>query len=493
MGVSPSTVSRITGLETHYKNFNTGNAAMLPQQLAIIGQGNDDAVYSLDKYEIEGSADAVAQKYGYGSPLHLAALQLFPKAGAMATFPVYILPVAKGAQWTKAQGEILITGDAATKAGSGTVSVGGVDAEFSVAKGATASETMAAIVAAINAVLEMPAAAAVTEAFGDVPEHITLTAKWSGVLGNSITIVMDADLPGLTVAITAFADGAGTPDVTSALEKIGQKWITFVLSTFDYKAGSILDTYQAWGEGRWSVLQKMPCIVAHGCTDNYTTRTAISDERKNDYINFLVPSVGSPELPFVVAAKGLLDDIITTADSNPPQNYKGQLKGLKAGSDDAQETPQIRNQSILKGASNNIKSGNVAELNDIVTFYHPDSEGKYPGRRYVVDAVKLMNIVYNCRLITESDDVKGAPLVPDAQVTTNPKAIKPKTVKGWLATLADSLAKNAIISDADFTKENLQVGINSENPKRLDYVFPCKLSGNVEVISGDIYFGFYLG
>ena len=295
------------------------------------------------------------------------------------------------------------------------------------------------------------------------------------------------------MAITAFADGAGTPDVTSALEKIGQKWITFVLSTFDYKAESILDTYQTWGEGRWSVLQKMPCIVAHGCTDNYTTRTAISDERKNDYINFLVPSVGSPELPFVVAAKGLLDDIITTADSNPPQNYKGQLTGLKAGSDEAQENPQIRNQSILKGASNNIKSGNVAELNDIVTFYHPDSEGKYPGRRYVVDAVKLMNIVYNCRLITESDDVKGAPLVPDSQVTTNPKAIKPKTVKGWLANLAHSLALNAIISDEDFTKENLTVKINSENSKRVDYVFPCKLSGNVEVISGDIYFGFYLG
>ena len=93
---------------------------MLPQQLAIIGQGNDDAVYSLDKYEIEGSADAVAQKYGYGSPLHLAALQLFPKAGAMATFPVYILPVTKEEQWTKAQGEILVTGTA-TKAGSGTL------------------------------------------------------------------------------------------------------------------------------------------------------------------------------------------------------------------------------------------------------------------------------------------------------------------------------------------------------------------------------------
>ena len=491
MGVSPSTVSRITGLETHYKNFNTGNAAMLPQQLAIVGQGNDGTTYSLDKYEIEGSADAVAQKYGYGSPLHLAALQLFPKAGAMATFPVYILPVKKGEQWVAAKGSILITGTA-TKAGSGKVSIGGVDAEFAVAKGATADETITAIVAAINAVLEMPAVAAKVAVEGETPAHIGLTAKWSGILGNSISIGIDADLPGLTVSITAFTDGAGTPDVTDALDKIGQKWVTFVLDTFDYKAGSALDTYQSWGEGRWSVLQKMPCLVAHGCTDNYTTRTAITDERKNDYINFLIVSVGSPELPFVVAAKALLNDIVTTADKNPPQNYKGQLTGLKAGSDLAQETPTIRNQSLLKGSSTNIKSGNVAELCDIVTMYHPEAEGKYPGRRYVVDAVKLMNIEYNCRLITESDDVKGAPLVPDKQVTTNPAAIQPKTIKGWLANLAHSLALNAIISDEDFTKENLSVGINGENPKRVDYVFPCKLSGNVEVISGDIYFGFYL-
>ena len=492
MGVSPSTVSRITGLETHYKNFNTGNAAMLPQQLAIVGQGNDRTTYSLDKYEIEGSATAVAEKYGYGSPLHLAALQLFPKSGAMATFPVYILPIKKGEQWAAANGSILVSGTA-TAAGKGTVSIGGIDAEFIIAKNATAADVMANIVSAINAVLEMPATASISEATESDPAHIALTAKWSGVLGNSITIEIDADSPGLTIAITAFADGAGTPDVTDALNKIGQTWVTFVLDTFDYKAGSALDTYQEWGEGRWSVLQKTPALVAHGCTDSYTTRTGITDSRKSDYINFLLTSVGSPELPFVVAAKALLKDVITTADSNPPQNYKGQLTGLKAGKDELQETPPIRNQSLLKGASTNIKSGSVAELCDVVTMYHPDGEGKYPGRRHVVDAVKLMNIVYNCRLITESDEVKGAPLVPDKQVTTNPKAIKPKTVKGWLANLAHSLALAAIISDEDFTKENLVVGINSENPKRIDYVFPAKLSGNVEGISGDIYFGFYLG
>jgi hypothetical protein len=36
------------------------------------------------------------------------------------------------------------------------------------------------------------------------------------------------------------------------------------------------------------------------------------------------------------------------------------------------------------------------------------------------------------------------------------------------------------------------VKIDSTNPKRLNVRYPVKLSGNVEVTSTDIYFGFYL-
>ena len=61
-----------------------------------------------------------------------------------------------------------------------------------------------------------------------------------------------------------------------------------------------------------------------------------------------------------------------------------------------------------------------------------------------------------------------------------------------LRNLADSLALNAIISDADFTKANITSAIDGSNPKRLNTTFPVKLSGNVEVNSTDIYFGFYV-
>ena len=64
-----------------------------------------------------------------------------------------------------------------------------------------------------------------------------------------------------------------------------------------------------------------------------------------------------------------------------------------------------------------------------------------------------------------------------------------------LANLAGSLAlgKSAIISDPGFTKTNMTVAIDDTNPKRINTVFPVKLSGNVEVNSTDVYFSFYFG
>ena len=490
MGVSSSAVSRVTGISVTPKNFNTGSAAMLPQRLVVIGQGNDDVVYDTKKYVCQGTAYEIGQKYGLGSPLHLAALQLFPQVGAGATFPVTFIGVKAGKSDVAATGQITVSGTA-TSSGSATINLGGLEIDVVIAKGDTDTTIMTKIISAVNA--EQNRVATAAQGGGIV----NFTARWKGALGNRIYFELDSDVSGVSFTVSKFANGVGVPEITDALTEIGTSvWETFILNTFDYKdsngdALSILDDYQTWGEGRWDTLTKMPALVAHGCIDDFSTRTAVSDERKTDYINFFITSVGSPELPFVVAAKGLLG-MLSSADENPAQNYKNVLSGLARGDDSAQEAYTVRNQSVMLGASTNIINGSVAQLNDIVTFYHPDSDGKYPSRRYVVDAVKLMNIVYNLRLITEADDVVGAPLVPDEQITTNPTALQPKTFKTWFRNLATSLGLNAIISDVDFTLDNITVSIDSENSKRVNYVFPVKVSGNVEVVSGDVYFGQYV-
>jgi phage tail sheath gpL-like len=467
---------------------------MLPQRLVVIGVGNSDVNYDTKKYVCEGTAYEIGQKYGFGSPLHLAALQLFPQVGSGATFPVTFIGVKFGeSEGAAASGQISIEGSA-TSAGTVVIDLAGLEIEVTIAKGDTADDIKTKIINAVNAQTNRVATASATS--GSV---VNLTSRWDGVLGNRISLEVSSDVSGVAFTVTEFANGAGTPDVTAALSEIGTSvWETFVLDTFDYmtksnstiSAASTLDTYQTWGEGRWDTLTKMPVLVAHGCVDDFATRTAVSDARKLDYVNFFITSVGSSELPFVVAAKGLLG-MLTVADENPPQNYKNALTGLSRGDDTVQEDYTVRNQSVLKGASTNIVKGSVAQLNDIVTFYHPDADGKYPSRRYVVDAVKLMNIVYNLRLITEEDDVTGAPLLPNEQATVNPTALKPKDFKTWLRNLANTLGLNAIISDVNFTRDNITVSIDSENSKRVNYVFPIKVSGNVEVVSGDVYFGRY--
>jgi len=484
--VSPATITRVTGVEASFRNFNQGNAAMLPQRLSIIGVGNDDAQYNLDKRQFF-SAARVAETYGWGSPLHLAAEQLLPSIGATAEFPVTIIPLERSALSAVATASIEAIGSA-TANGSGTVYIGGIAAEFPVLKGDGASNVLDTIKLAIDSVLSMPVIT------GNVAgDNLPLTAKWSGDIGNLIKVEIEVNAPGITLITQNLSGGAIDPIVTPALEKIGIAWETFILNTFAYDNTSRLDIYQQFVEGRWGALEKKPCLVAHGCTDDLDTRTALTHARRNDYSNFLIVSVGSRELPFVIASRALLSDIITTANRHPPQNYKGLLTGLHAGADDVQENTMQRNASITMGSSNNIKSGNVAELNDTVTFYHPANEGKFPSKRYVVDLVKLQNIIFNVRLIMEQDKLKGAPLVPDRDIVSSPVAIQPKTIKTMFINLADSLSLAAIISDADFTKKNLTVAIDSSNPKRLNVTYPVKLSGNIEVSSTEIYFGFYLG
>ena len=216
MGVSASAVSRVTGVTVTPRNFNTGSAAMLPQRLVVIGVGNSDVNYDTKKYVCEGTAYEIGQKYGFGSPLHLAALQLFPQVGSGATFPVTFIGVKFGeSEGAAASGQISIEGSA-TSAGTVVIDLAGLEIEVTIAKGDTADDIKTKIINAVNAQTNRVATASATS--GSV---VNLTSRWGGVLGNRISLEVSSDVSGVAFTATEFANGAGTPDVTAALSEIG--------------------------------------------------------------------------------------------------------------------------------------------------------------------------------------------------------------------------------------------------------------------------------
>lgn len=488
MSISQSAVARVTGVDVAFQNFNVGTAFSLPQRLAVIGQGNTLSTYALTKQLVTSSGE-VGILYGFGSPLHLASKQLFPDNNdGIKGIPVTIYPLEDDGAGVAGDGEIGAVGTA-TAQGGGTVKIGGIESANIVIPDTTDADTALGLIKiAVNAIVEMPVIGGTVLA-GVFP----IDSKWAGLSANDISIdISNLSVTGIVFSTTAFANGAANPDVDDATALIGEIWETMILNLLNYDDVATLTKYQIYGEGRWDQLVKKPLVVCSGCVDNFATRTAISDARKDDRINFLAVSVGSLELPSSIAARAIAKDIIQTANDNPPQNYKGRLTQLVAGDDSDQEDYSVRDNAVKLGASTNIKTGDVAELADIVTFYHPDGE-TIPAFRYVVDIVKLQNVEYNVRIIFESDDWKGAPLLPAGTPTVNPTAKTPNDAKTALSNLADSLALAAIIVEPDFTKENLTAEIDGTNPKRINTTFPVKLSGNVEINSVDIFFGFFLG
>ena len=485
--VDASAVARVLGIQTIFKNLR-GGILFLPQRIAVVGQGNSASVYATTKRQVTSAPEA-ASIYGFGSPIHNAVRQLFPVNGdGVGTIPVTIYPMDDDGAGVVSTGDITPT-VAPTEAASYLIRVNNIDSEeFVIATTDTIALVTAKMETAINAVLEMPIIAV------DGVTKLNFTSKWKGTSANDIVIeVIGSTTVGNSFAITQAAGGLVNPDVDDALNQVGNVWESMVLNCLDVADTTTLGKYSTFGDGRWGALVRKPLVVFTGNTaTTVTNATAVSDARKTDKTNAQLVAPGSNDLPFVTAARQLAR-IAVLANNNPPHDYGSQnADGLVPGTDGEQWTYADRDVAVKKGSSTiEVKDG-VINISDVVTFYHPTGDPT-PAYRFVVDIVKLQNIIFNLDLIFATDEWDGAPLIPDDQPTVNRAAKKPKTAVAAVAAMLDSLGLNAIISDPETAKLNTIAEIDAGNPKRLNLVTTVQLSGNTNIKSIDLEFGFFFG
>lgn len=487
--VDVSAVARVVGIKTAFKDLRAGGILFLPQRIAVIGQGATASTYTTTKAQLTSAYD-VGAAYGFGSPLHLAALQLLPANGdGVGTIPVTFYPLEDDGSGVAAAGDITPSGTA-TASASYRVKINNILSEAFVI---TATDTVAtictAMTAAINAVLEMPVVAV------DSTTTVDITAKWAGVSSNDIVVEMVEPDPtvGISWAITQPVGGLVNPDITDALAQMGNVWETMVLNCFEPSDTTTLDLYSTHNEGRWGALVRKPYVAFVGNNDTtVAAATTVPDARKTDRTNAQLVEPGGVDLPLTIAARQLAR-IAVIANNNPPRDYGSQqATGLTPGADGDQWTYVERDQAVKAGSSTiEVKDG-VVNIGDVITFYHPSGD-PLPPYRFVVDIIKLQNIIFNLDLIFATPEWDGAPLIPDDQPTINRDARKPKSAVAAIAAMLDSLALNAIISDPETAKAATQAVINDQNPKRLDVVVTVQLSGNTNIISIDLNFGFYFG
>lgn len=488
MAVDASAVARVLGISTQFRNLRTQQVLFLPQRIAVVGQGNTASTYALDRSQVT-SALEVGQTYGFGSPLHRMVAELLPSNGdGVGTVPVTVYPLEDHGSGVAAAGDITPAGTA-TATGTYRARIGGVESQaFTLATGDTVADAVAALTSAINGTLDMPVLAV-----DNASASCDLTAKWAGETGNDVAIEIIGPSLGITFAVSAMASGATNPDITTALARVGETWETMFLNGLGMSDSTALDAFQTWNEGRWQATAAKPAVVFAGETDAVlATATATTAARNTDRTNVQLVAPGSDEPPWAVAARQV-SRIARRANNNPAHGYGGLIAtGIEPGADDEQWTYTQRDVAVKAGSSTvEVVDGQV-KIGDVVTMYAPTGDPD-PAYRYVVDIVKLQNIIYNLALIFAADDWADAPLIPDDQPTTNPTAKKPRMAVAAVNATLDGLGLAAIISDTASAKEATTATIDAQNAKRINIGVTVALSGNTNIKSVDLNFGFFYG
>lgn len=487
MSIDASAVARTLGVTTQYKNLRRGSIFYLPQRIAVIAQGATASTYSAAKWQ-SWNAVEVGQRFGFGSLLHLIARELFPTNGdGVGTIPVTFYPLSDHESGVVAEGVITPTGTQTT-AQTYYARIGGVLSQaFTLPVGCNVATACDTIVAAINATLEMPVIAT------DGTTTVDLEAKWKGATGNDIKIEILGTVSGIAFGITDMASGATNPTVDSALAQIGDVWETLVINGLNIEDTTALGTYATFGEGRWLPLVRKPLVVFTGVTTaSRSSATSVSAARTTDRVNAQLTAPGSPNLPCMVAARQVAR-IAVVANNNPPMDYGAQVvSGITPGTDAQQWNYSDRDTAVKAGSSTTTVSNGEILIGDVVTMYAPTGDPS-PAYRYVVDIVRLQNVIFNLSLIFSAQEWVAAPLIPDVQATTNRAARKPRQAVAAANAMIDSLGLEAIISDPAESKKVTTASIDSMNPKRLNVEVTVPLSGNTNIRDVVLNFGFYYG
>lgn len=488
--ITPSAVARGLGIKTEFKDLRAGQILFLPQRIAILGQGSAGVVYSTDPRTVTNASE-VGSRYGYGSPLHTAALELFPVTGnGVGTIPVTVYPLAENPAGVEATGAITPPA-VATLSASYRIKVGKLEsALFVIEEDDTAADMAATITAAINATLELPVTAAVNG------NAVDLTSKWAGSSANSIKVTLEpeADIEGDAFTVTALAGGLANPDVVAALAALGSTWETLLINCQEMSDEAALDAIQTQGEARYGAEIRRPffAFTGHTLSSQDDDDTDLADARPTDRINSQVLLRNGADLPWVIAASAAAQ-VALLANENPPHDYGGRvLSGVIPSDELNTQTYTVRDATVKAGSSTlELRDGEVT-LSDVVTMYKPVGEA-VPAYRYVVDIVKIQTILYNLDLIFDSAKWRGAPLIPNDQPTVNPDARRPSDAVADVAAMIDSLEANALISDGATAKANTFAEIDAQNPKRLNVATTLQIVGNSNVLSVDFNFGFFFG
>jgi phage tail sheath gpL-like len=479
----------------------------LPQRLYILAEANtaNQATMPVEKREITSAKEA-GQLYGFGSPIHQIMRILRPISGdGVGGIPTVVFPQEEAGSATAAVAacDVVISTTATDSAThyaviNGRKDVDGIPYAYSVVKGDTDAVVMQKIVDAVNNVPGAPVVAAMVST-----TSFTLTTKWAGASAAELKVTFDN--AGKNCGITyssAVTGGTGAAVITDALTGLGNDWATILINSYGSASFDTLETFNGVPDpdvptGRYAAINWKPFISIWGSIeddkDDLVTITNAS-ARLSQVTHALAPAPLSSGFTWEAAAN-MAYLFASIAQNSPHMDVNGKsYPDMPVPSDGVigdMSDYNNRDYLVQRGSSTVDLIAGKYVVQDFVTSYHPAGEVP-PQYRYCRNLMLDFNMRYGHYLL-EQTYVVDKTIVPSNQSVSVSGTIKPKDWIQVLRSYADDLASRALIADADFMKDSIQVEVSTVNPDRLETYFRYKRTGVARISSTDAEAGFAFG
>ncbi|WP_413207973.1 phage tail sheath subtilisin-like domain-containing protein [Rhodospirillum sp. A1_3_36] len=478
---------RVPGQYVEYNNERATSALDgMPSRAVILAQMADSGTAAANTALLTRNADQAGQLFGVGS-MAWAMVAAFKKANT--TTELWVVGIPDDPAGTKATGAITIA-TAPTNTGTLVVTVSGARIRLKVTATDSLADVAAALAAEINGDAQLPVTAAVD---GVDPTKVILTCKWAGQTGNDIDLrglyYADAiQAPGVTMAFTAMAGGAGNPEIDEAIAALGDRWYSDAVMAYQDSANILAMDAEVERRRGPMVAMDMHCWSAHA--GSYTLLYGIGMARNTSGLTTMA-TTGSPVPPWIWAAAygGQATFHLKQDPGRPLQTLE--IPGVLAPADKDQLGPEERNVLLHSGIATFTTDGNSGvAIERAITGYRVNKYG-FEDKSYL--DCQTLRLLANLSFTTRARIAQRFPRHKLREDREQPPApgtavATPRVIKGELSCLYDQWAEAEWIESADQLRKDAIVQINADDRNTVDTLLPPDIINQFRVFKARIDF-----
>jgi phage tail sheath gpL-like len=433
----------------------------------------------------QGPSDAITQ----GGPGSILALMTAAYRKADPFGELWYLPLSDNGSGVKANGSIAYTA-APTQNGTHNLYIAGVNLQVAISSTMTAANVATAVVAAVAANTNLPVTAAID---GTNTYQVDFIAKNAGLTGNDIDIRTnyigaasgEVDPAGLAYTITAMANGATNPVLTTALANLdAQAYDFLVCSLTDVTSMQAITAYLNDSTGAWSWEQQFYGHAWYARKGTFGSLVSFGTAL-NDQHSSVLGYYNSPTPSWVVAA-----DFAGTAAPALRADPARPLHTLAMSS--LQPPPLVsrfpateRNSLLFDGISTfTVTDSGQCLLEGTITTYQLNKFNQ-PDDSYL-----QINTLYNLESILQQ--LKSAVTSKFARVklaadgtkfADGASIVTPSTIKSELIAQYMTMEYNGQTQNSDEFIAGLIVQQNATYPNRADVLFDPALIDQLDILA----------